>query len=331
MGNQQGGMGSMGGQQGGDDGRAAGAGGGGRPGFETAQGYQDPDASTFIAAGTPVYVNVYHLMPGPQTAVNGALMGLGVFHSGVEVGNVEFAFGGDASSPNRPGVFQHPPKAILPAPQFHRSHHVGNLPKNVSLQQVKDIAESLGDPRRGGWTCGSYNLMLRNCNHFAEAFVAELSQRFVEAAGGAPLVYPGYINRAAKMGTGIIPPPMLAMFQQAAPKAPGGFPDQQPQQRSNTTSNAHSAGGGAAPKPQPKQTPKPDWEEAQEAKPKSAPKPSATPKAAPAAKPAVKTEAELSSMSARDLRDLAKAHGIDPRTLLEKSDYVDAIAAAQRR
>eukprot|EP00672_Neobodo_designis_P024297 CAMPEP_0174850784 /NCGR_PEP_ID=MMETSP1114-20130205/21137_1 /TAXON_ID=312471 /ORGANISM="Neobodo designis, Strain CCAP 1951/1" /LENGTH=337 /DNA_ID=CAMNT_0016085271 /DNA_START=60 /DNA_END=1073 /DNA_ORIENTATION=+ len=335
MGNAQGGMGGMPGMGGSGGGAQPNTGAGGsqqQPRFDTAQGYQDPDPAAFLPGGTPVYVNVYHLMPGPQAAINGALMGLGVFHSGVEVAGAEFAFGGDASSPERPGVFQHPPKAILPAPQFHRSHHVGNLPKNVTLSQVQSVSHELGDAKRGGWTCGSYNLMLRNCNHFAEAFVGELSKRFVEPAGGVPLVYPGYINRAAKMGTGLVPPQMLAMFQQAAPKAPGAFPEgnnggsspqqhpYQQQQQQQQQRSPPPTGASAAPKPAAKPA----------AEPKPAPQAAATNNNA-AAPPAAKTEAELGALSAKALRDLAKAHGIDPRTLLEKQDYMEAILAAQRR
>jgi hypothetical protein len=322
----------MGNQQGGGMGGQNGSGGGG---YETAQNYQDPDPSNFISGGTPVYVNVYHLMPGPQTVLNGAIMGLGVFHSGVEVGGAEFAFGGDMSSPNRPGVFQHPPKAILPAPQFHRTHHIGNLPGSVTFQQVQKISQELGDPDRGGWTCGSYNLMLRNCNHFAETFVEELSRRLVESTGAQPLVYPSYVNRAAKFGTGVVPPPLLALFQKAAPKAPGannheetnfsGPPRATPGAHAYANAaNTNTDGNTAPQKPKPKATPRPKSAAAQ------APK-AAAPAAAAAAKPAAKSDAELSELSARELRDLAKAHGIDTRALLEKQDYLAAIAAAQKK
>ena len=67
-------------QAGGMGGAPQGAGASGAGGVDTAHSYRDPDPSTFLPNGKPVYVNVYHLMPGgPMNNLNGAIAGLGAF------------------------------------------------------------------------------------------------------------------------------------------------------------------------------------------------------------------------------------------------------------
>jgi hypothetical protein len=274
------------------------------------QAEMEPDPSTYLRGGIPVVVNVYHLMSaGPATPLNGSLMGIGAFHSGVEVMGKEWSFGGDPSAPNRSGVFPVPPRQA-PAGPIHRSHHVGNLPASVSANTIEELAFTLGTT---SWTCGAYNILTRNCNHFAEAFVMELSSRFVVPAGGPALTYPGYINRAAKLGAGLIPPQLMQTFEASAPRPPPNQSGTQQQQ------------------PRPQQ-PSAARERTADAKPQSQPQPKAhaPPQPAPAApRPARYTSAELETMPLRQLRGVAESSRIDSRGLLERSDYVNAILAVQ--
>jgi hypothetical protein len=284
----------------------------------SAHSYPDADPSTFLPGGTPVAVNVYHLMP--KTPLNGAVMGLGAFHSGVQVGDVEYTFGGAPFNTDleRPGVFSHRPRSVLPETQFHRSHLVGNLPSGVTSAQVQAVATELGDKLRGGWTTGSYNMLQRNCNHFSEKFLEELSERFVVPAAGTRLVYPEYINRAAKTGAGLLPPQMLALFTSSAVRAPptgnatgGAKPSSSP------PPPASSSGPSSSPPPPPPAS-------------ENSSRPSAPKPPAPAAA-ARHTADELQRMSAKELRGVAVACGLDPASLLERQDYIDAILDAQSR
>lgn len=299
-------------------GSEAGGGSGGGGAFDTASSYRDADPASFLpAGGDPVYVNVYHLMPlGPAGMLNGAVAGIGVFHSGVQIGSsTEWAFGGDPSNPQRSGVFPHPPRAILPTPQFHRSHHVGNLPKNANRDAVQRAINAMA--AEPGWACGSYQLLGRNCNHFAEALVRRLSELFVEPAGGPPMVYPSYINRAARLGTNLIPPQMLAAFGRAAPQAP-----------SATTGHSQPAQNQAPPRQQPPPPQQQQQSASGSSKPESsrrAPKPATQANRPPAR---AYPREELEAMPAKELRRVATELAIPTAGLLEREDFIDAIARA---
>ncbi|GAA5797346.1 hypothetical protein HPULCUR_002729 [Helicostylum pulchrum] len=115
-----------------------------------------------------VYVNVYDMIqPNYITHFGYYALGIGVFHSGVEICGKEYCFGGH-EVPNLTGVFVVEPKIGIP-----------ELTLNT-------IGLTLSDEFMGP----SYNLLSRNCNHFTEGFVERLNSKTV----------PFWINRAAKLG-----------------------------------------------------------------------------------------------------------------------------------
>ncbi|CAG8465228.1 1050_t:CDS:2 [Scutellospora calospora] len=104
----------------------------------------------------------------------------GVFHSGVEVFDKEYNFGGhdfDAT-----GVFLMKPRTGPPNVTFKDSIFMGYT--SMTKEDVKNAINELSKE----WSGNSYNL---NCNHFS----SELCKILV----GKPA--PNWINRAAKLGT----------------------------------------------------------------------------------------------------------------------------------
>ncbi|GJP64768.1 hypothetical protein CLOP_g21717 [Closterium sp. NIES-67] len=126
--------------------------------------------------GTPVYVNVYDM-----TRYNDFLywLGLGVFHSGLEVHGVEYAFGAH----NQPcsGVFELAPRCA-PGFLFRTAIPVGTT--SLSPPQVRSIVEQLAC----SYTGISYQIISRNCNHFT----ADLCRLLVDQEP------PAWINRLAR-------------------------------------------------------------------------------------------------------------------------------------
>ncbi|RIB04454.1 PPPDE putative peptidase domain-containing protein [Gigaspora rosea] len=111
------------------------------------------------------------------------MFGIGVFHSGVEVYDKEYNFGGHDFDST--GVFVMRPRIGPPNVTFKESVFMGHT--SLSKEEVKNVIEELSRE----WSGNSYNLLTRNCNHFT----SDLCNILV----GKPA--PNWINRAAKLGT----------------------------------------------------------------------------------------------------------------------------------
>jgi len=85
-------------------------------------------------------------------------LGMGTYHSGVEVFGSETTFGGNNSDGS--GVFTHTPREA-PGAQHRESISMGLT--NLSASQVRAVIDEMRDEYRGS----SYHLLLRNCNHFS--------------------------------------------------------------------------------------------------------------------------------------------------------------------
>ncbi|KAG5181325.1 PPPDE putative peptidase domain-containing protein [Tribonema minus] len=131
-------------------------------------------------------------------------VGLGIYHSGVEIAGKEYTFSDD-------GVFHHAPKGAgrgggqngAPQITFKCSVPVGTY--DGSFNHVHAIVRRL---RETDFQPGTYNIGTKNCNHFAEALVRELT--------GAE--FPAWVNRAAGMG-GWLLGPKAAKGQEASTAA----------------------------------------------------------------------------------------------------------------
>ncbi|XP_033115862.1 deubiquitinase DESI2-like [Anneissia japonica] len=112
-------------------------------------------------------------------------LGLGVFHSGVEVFGKEYAFGGHPFPMT--GIFEILPRDVDDLGQqfrFKESICLGST--DLTEDQVMKVVDCLGKKYPGD----SYHLIHKNCNHFTQ----ELSQILC----GKDI--PNWVNRLATVG-----------------------------------------------------------------------------------------------------------------------------------
>ncbi|XP_057967867.1 deSI-like protein At4g17486 [Malania oleifera] len=126
----------------------------------------------------PVYLNVYDLTP-----INGYAywLGLGVYHSGVQVHGVEYAFG--AHEYPTTGIFEGEPKQC-DGFRFRKTILIGWT--EMGPAAVRAIMEELAENYRGN----AYNLITKNCNHFCNDACVRLTGNQI----------PRWVNRLARIG-----------------------------------------------------------------------------------------------------------------------------------
>ncbi|KAJ4718606.1 DeSI-like protein [Melia azedarach] len=135
--------------------------------------------SSFDDRGSvPVYLNVYDLTPFNGYAY---WLGLGVYHSGVQVHGVEYAFG--AHEYPTTGIFEGEPKQCEGF-TFRKQILIGKTDKGPA--QVRAVMEDLAEDYKGN----AYNLISKNCNHFCNDACIRLT--------GNPI--PSWVNRLARIG-----------------------------------------------------------------------------------------------------------------------------------
>ncbi|KAJ9178950.1 hypothetical protein P3X46_010792 [Hevea brasiliensis] len=126
----------------------------------------------------PVYLNVYDLTP-----MNGYAywLGLGVYHSGVQVHGVEYAFG--AHEYPTTGIFEGVPKQC-DGFTFRKTILIGKT--EMGPGEVRAVMEELAEKYRGN----AYNLITKNCNHFCNDACIRLTANPI----------PRWVNRLARIG-----------------------------------------------------------------------------------------------------------------------------------
>ncbi len=135
------------------------------------------------AAGQPVILNVYDMFWTNEYTNN---VGVGVYHSGLEVYGREYAYGGHPF--HFSGIFDITPRQAAELGEqfrFKEAIHLGNT--DFRPMEVEKILEEMGREFRGD----RYHLMSRNCNHFT----ASLAKTLV----GADI--PNWVNRLAYFST----------------------------------------------------------------------------------------------------------------------------------
>ncbi|XP_067630158.1 deubiquitinase DESI2-like [Eurosta solidaginis] len=127
----------------------------------------------------PVKLNVYDILKINEYS---AYIGLGFFHSGVELYGREFAYGGHQFPFT--GIFEMLPRDHADLGenfQFRQTINLGCT--QFSCNQVYQIVEELGQK----FTGSSYHLINNNCNHFCDYLAQFLCGKGI----------PGWVNRLA--------------------------------------------------------------------------------------------------------------------------------------
>ncbi|GMI96790.1 hypothetical protein like AT1G47740 [Hibiscus trionum] len=135
--------------------------------------------TSFDPGCAPVYLNVYDLTP-----INGYFYwaGLGIFHSGVEVHGVEYAFG--AHEYPTSGVFEVEPRQC-PGFKFRESIFIGTT--SLDPFKVREFMECNSARYHGD----TYHLIVKNCNHFCKDICYKLTGKRI----------PKWVNRLAGIGS----------------------------------------------------------------------------------------------------------------------------------
>eukprot|EP00759_Apiculatamorpha_spiralis_P022770 PhF_6_TR26704/c0_g1_i1/m.39003 len=134
-----------------------------------------------------VFVNVYDI-----TRMNYVVgwMGLGMYHTGVEVFQKEYGFGRDISGT---GVFAITPKSYH-SHIFRETIYIGQT--TFSEAEVECLLESMAEE----WQCETYHLTKRNCNDFSEQLARALVGEDI-----ASTAWPTWVNQTARTATAILP------------------------------------------------------------------------------------------------------------------------------
>ncbi|KAJ8477991.1 hypothetical protein OPV22_021718 [Ensete ventricosum] len=155
------------------------------------------------SGAVPVYLNVYDLTP-----INGYAywLGLGVYHSGVLVHGVEYAYG--AHEHPTTGIFEGEPRQC-PGFTFRKSILIGRT--DLGPREVRALMEEMATE----YTGDTYNLVSKNCNHFCDEACLRLTGKLI----------PKWINRLAKIGylcNCVLPVQVASVRQRATDEGKGG-------------------------------------------------------------------------------------------------------------
>jgi len=128
-----------------------------------------------------VFLNVYDLHHSNNYAY---YFGVGLFHSGVEIGSKEYSFGGHEYSYT--GVFDIQPRTAYGV-KFRESICLGET--SLTPHELQRVIDDLSDEFPGN----CYHPLTRNCNTFSN----ELCEKVLKTG------IPSYVNRLANMGSAL--------------------------------------------------------------------------------------------------------------------------------
>ena len=135
-------------------------------------------------AAEPVLLNVYDLNTINETTHD---WGFGVYHSGIQIHGVEYAYGSAPAAGGSPGGIYAQPPRMVPNARFRESINLGDV--RLSSRAVHDLVTAMKGEAE--WSGPAYNVVLNNCNRFSEVFARRL---------GAPRDVPEWVNRLASLG-----------------------------------------------------------------------------------------------------------------------------------
>ena len=140
-----------------------------------------------------VSVNVYDLASDSTNQFVSTFLGGGLHHSGIQIQNTEYAFGGGGSGS---GVWSQRPREIPQnladkgnVPKFSRVHELGVV--SISIRDLNKLLASL----RSEYPSSRYSLLQCNWNHFTKDVCTRLGLDAPEL---------DYLNKAANAGSSIL-------------------------------------------------------------------------------------------------------------------------------
>ncbi|KAI9653075.1 MAG: hypothetical protein M1821_007726 [Bathelium mastoideum] len=135
---------------------------------------------------TEIRINVYDLLPPSRVSSVLWALGTSLLHSGVVIGDKEYAFGGH-DQPGVSGVYWTRPRLEPPGGTFRVEilHGFSYLPVDDIEGIVREVSQKFLGP--------SYNLLTNNCNHFTSYLCHRLTSRRA----------PSWLNRAASIGVAL--------------------------------------------------------------------------------------------------------------------------------
>ena len=141
-----------------------------------------------------VFINVYDLPSTQRSNKCMSKVGIGCYHTAIQVGKIEFTFGGNIHS-QESGIYISSPRRNnqfifkYAIPVFDET----NPEESVLTMSEHQICYQLV-PRMGQrYIANTYDILLNNCNHFTENFLREIT--------GRRFGLPSYLNRAAYLGS----------------------------------------------------------------------------------------------------------------------------------
>ncbi|KAL6704014.1 hypothetical protein ACN47E_008865 [Coniothyrium glycines] len=142
--------------------------------------------STLSLQRTEVIINIYDLLPPGKVATVLWAIGSSLLHSGVVIGEREYAYGGHDRR-NLTGVYWTKPGQEPPGGTFKQAvlHGFSFRPQ----EELEAIIQEASQEFQGT----SYNLLTKNCNHFTSYLCEKLTGRSA----------PGWLNRAASIGVAL--------------------------------------------------------------------------------------------------------------------------------
>lgn len=155
---------------------------------------RSPLAAAATMGGEAVVVNVYDMYWSNQYTSN---LGFGVYHTGVEIYGVEYAYGGHPFPFS--GIFEIAPRDAEDLGEhfkYKTSLYMGTT--DFSPSDIRDIVDQIGKDYRGD----HYHLLNKNCNQFSAAVTELLCGKSL----------PSWVNRLAYMST------CIPFLERALPK-----------------------------------------------------------------------------------------------------------------